>query len=120
MSAKTKLGIGAAVLVVFAMIGMMGGDSAPNLSGTWRDNFNNRFTVQHDGLDFSGSANNVMVNGAPSGTVTISGEVSATGGNIEISNANGVIFAGPGGMQQGSRPGDIDVVFGPHTFHVNH
>ena len=86
----------------------------------WRDDAGNVYTVQRNGVNFDGFADNVNVNGVNYGSVDIAGSVQPSGGNIVIENDRGIVFQGAGATVPGTAPGTIDAVFGNTRFHINH
>jgi serine/threonine protein kinase len=87
----------------------------------WRDDAGNVYTVERDGFSFEGSADNVRVNGVFFGHVDIEGVVSSAGGNIVMTNDNGVVYQSPVGIAgPGSDPRTTDAMFGTMRFHIDH
>ena len=87
----------------------------------WRDDAGNVYTVTRNGPGFDGYANNVMVNGINYGRVQMSGVVSPQGGNIMMTNPNGIVYSSPiGASGPGSDPRTTDAVFGTMRFHIDH
>lgn len=91
------------------------------VSERWRDDSGNVYTVKRNGPGFDGSADDVMVNGIGYGRVTIAGVVGPTGGNIVMTNPNGIVYRSPiGATGPGTDPRTTDAVFGTVRFHIDH
>ncbi|MEO8259100.1 MAG: serine/threonine-protein kinase [Acidobacteriota bacterium] len=87
----------------------------------WRDDSGNVYTVERDGPNFEGAADNVRVNGVSYGHVDIEGVVSPAGGNIVMSNATGTVYQSPiGATGPGTDPRTTDARFGTMRFHIDH
>jgi hypothetical protein len=89
------------------------------LSGIWRDESGNEFDVRHDGSGFSGAAEDAVVRGIDFGTIRISGRVGPAGGQIDIMGPAGRVYQGSGVLER-DPAGNVDAVFGPYRFHINH
>jgi hypothetical protein len=91
------------------------------VSERWRDDAGNVYIVERNGVSFEGAADNVRVNGVFYGHVDIEGVVSPTGGNILMTNDNGVVYQSPIGVAApGTTPGTTDALFGNIRFHIDH
>ncbi len=87
----------------------------------WRDDSGNVYIVERAGANFEGAADNVRVNGINYGHVDVEGVVSPAGGNIVMSNANGVVYQSPiGAAVPGTDPRTTDALFGTMRFHIDH
>jgi hypothetical protein len=89
------------------------------LSGIWRDESGNEFDVRHEGGGFSGTADDTVVQGVSFGTVRISGRLGPAGGQIDIMGPRGRVYQGAGSLER-DPAGNVDAVFGPYRFHINH
>jgi hypothetical protein len=93
----------------------------PRLTERWRDDAGNVYTVTRNGPGFDGYANNVTVNGINYGRVQMSGVVSPQGGNIVMTNPNGIVYSSPiGASGPGQDPRTTDAMFGTMRFHIDH